>query len=152
MMTFIQPRLRKPAGLVLGGTVFAAAYVVRGGPYWWLWANLVEVIVVIRAITMYLRADKDTDEGALAASRADERQQLLSLRSWALAGKLTATAAFLGLTIAIAVRATWWWPFLAILAITGFGYLLGLSNYGVAEEDPADDANDGHQARSPVSR
>src|SRR6266536_1351496 len=89
------------------------AYVVRGGPYWWLWAILVEVVVVIRAITMYLRAEKDTDEGALAGSRADERQQLIAQRSWALAGKLTAIAAFVGLTIAIAVRATWWWPFLA---------------------------------------
>ncbi len=127
------------------------AYVVRGGPYWWLWAILVEVVVVIRAITMYLRAEKDTDEGALAGSRADERQQLIAQRSWALAGKLTAIAAFVGLTIAIAVRATWWWPFLAILGVTGFGCLLGLSNYRVAEEDPADDANAGHQAQSPLN-
>jgi hypothetical protein len=35
--------------------------------------------------------------------------------------------------------------------VTGFGYLLGLSNYGVGEEGPANDANDGHQVRSPVS-
>ena len=38
-----------------------------------------------------------------------------------------------------------------ILAVAGFGYLLGLSNYGIAEEEPADDANDGHPVRSPVS-
>jgi hypothetical protein len=54
-------------------------------------------------------------------------------------------------TIAVAVKATWWWPFLVILAVAGFGYLLGLSNYGVGEEDPAGDANDGQQARSPVN-
>ena len=89
--------------------------------------------------------------GALAGSRADERQKLLSLRSQALAAKLAAIAAFIGLTIAVAVKAAWWWPFLVILAVAGFGYLLGLSNYGVGEEDPADDANDGHQARSPVT-
>ena len=58
-------------------------------------------------------------------------------------------AAFVGLTIAIAVKATWGWPFLVILAVAGFGYLLGLSTYGVAEEDPADDANPGHQAPVP---
>ena len=60
-------------------------------------------------------------------------------------------AAFIGLTVGVAVKATWWWPFLVILAVAAFGYLLGLSNYGVAEEIPADDANDGHPARSPVS-
>jgi hypothetical protein len=47
--------------------------------------------------------------------------------------------------------AGWWWPFLVILAIMGFGYLLGLSNYGVAEENPADDANVGHQAHYPIN-
>ena len=61
------------------------------------------------------------------------------------------SAAFAGGTIAVAVRVASWWPFAAILAVTGFGYLLGLSNYGVAEEDPADDANDGHHAPSPIS-
>jgi hypothetical protein len=95
---------------------------------------------------------EDNDEGALAGSRADERQKLLSLRSQALAAKLAAIAAFIGLTIAVAIKATWWWPFLVTLAVTAFGYLLGLSNYGVAEEIPADDANNGHPVRSPVSR
>jgi len=38
------------------------------------------------------------------------------------------SAAFAGVTIAVAVRAASWWPFAAVLAITGFGYL-GLSNY-----------------------
>jgi hypothetical protein len=60
-------------------------------------------------------------------------------------------AAFVGVTIAVAAAATSWWPFAAILAVTGFSYLLGLSNYGVGEESLADDANDGHQVRSPVS-
>jgi hypothetical protein len=34
-----------------------------------------------------------------------------------------------------------------ILAVTGFAYLLGLSNYGVAEEGTADDTDTGHQVR-----
>jgi len=51
-------------------------------------------------------------------------------------------AAFAGVTIAVAARAGWWWPFAAIFAVTGFGYLLGLSNYGVGEEGAADDGND----------
>ena len=95
---------------------------------------------------------KDTDEGALAGSRADERQKLLSLRSRALACNLAVIAAFLGLTVAIAVKAAWGWPFLVILAVAGFGYLLGLSNYGVAEQDPADDEDAGRRSRPPVKR
>jgi fatty acid desaturase len=98
-----------------------------------------------------VRGGRDNDEDALAGSRPDERQQFLSLRSWAMAGKVAMFAAFAGVTIAVAARATWWWPFAAIFAVTGFGYLLGLSNYGVGEEDPADDANAGHQAHYPVN-
>ena len=132
MMTFIPPRLRKPAGIALAGVVFAAAWLVRGGPLWW-----VSILAVIarRSPRGLLVPDgrQDNDEGALAASRADERQNLVSLRSRALACNLAAVAAFIGLTVAIAVKAAWWWPFLVILAITGFGYLLGLSTYGSGE-------------------
>jgi hypothetical protein len=60
-------------------------------------------------------------------------------------------AAFAGVTIAVAARASWWWPFTVIFAAAGFAYLLGLSTYGVGEEGPAEDANDGHLLRSPVS-
>ena len=59
-------------------------------------------------------------------------------------------AAFAG-AAAVAARAAWWWPCAAIFAVTGFGYLLALSNYGVGEGDPAGDADDGHQAPSPIS-
>jgi hypothetical protein len=149
-MRFIRPRLRKPLRNALAGTVFAAAWALRGGNAWQL-SIVAEVTVLVSAITMYVRAGEDNDGGALAGSRADERQKLLSLRSQALAAKLAAIAAFIGLTIAVAVKATWWWPFLVILAVAGFGYLLGLSNYGVGEEVPGDDANDGHQVRFPVS-
>jgi hypothetical protein len=150
MMAFIRPRLRKPLGIALAGTVFAAAWALRGGHAWQL-SVAMEVTVLVSAITTYVRAGEDNDEGALAGSRADERQKLLSLRSRALAMNFAAVAAFIGLSIAVAVKATWGWPFLVILAVAGFGYLLGLSNYGVAEEDPADDADTGHQAHYPVS-
>jgi hypothetical protein len=149
-MRFIRPRLRKPVGIALGGTLYAAAWVVHGGNAWQL-SIVMEVTVLVSAVTMYVRAGEDNDEGALAGSRADERQKLLSLRSQALAAKLAAIAALIGLTIAVAVKAAWWWPFLVILAVAAFGYLLGLSNYGVGEEVLADGANDGHPVRSPVS-
>jgi hypothetical protein len=154
MMTFIRPRLRKPVGIALGGTLWAAAWVVHGGNGW-QWAIVAEIGAIAFAIGWYVRGGRDNDdEDALAGSHADERQQLLSLRSWALAGKVTMLAAFAGVVAAVATSAGWWWPFAAIFAVTGFGYLFGLSNYGVAQEDPAndDDADAGHQVRSPASR
>lgn len=151
MTTFIPPRLRKPAGIALAGAVFAAAWLVRGGPLWWV-SILVVILAAARAVSWYRLGGADTDEGALAASRADERQQLVSLRSRALACNLTAVAAFIGLTAAIAVKAVWWWPFLVILVISGFGYLLGLSSYGSGEPDAGEDADAGPQARSSIQR
>ena len=147
MMSFIPPRLRKPLRIVLAGTVFAIAWLVRGGPAWFL-AIVIEVSVLARAIAVYVHAGDDTDDAALAGSRPDERQQLLSLRARALALNLALAAAFVGLTVAVAIRAAWWWPFAVILAVAAFGYFLGLSTYGVAEEDPADDVSAGQQARS----
>jgi hypothetical protein len=151
MRTFIRPRLRKPLRAALFGTVFAAAWAVRGGPTWFL-SIVIEAGVAVRVITMYVRGGEDSDEGALAGSRADERQKLLSLRSRALAGNAALIAAFAGLTVAVAVSAAWWWPCAIILAVTGFAYLFGLSTYGAGEEDPADDANAAPDARSQVSR
>ena len=150
MMAFIRPRLRRPLGIALAGTVLAAAWALRGDHAWQL-SVAMEVTVLVGAITMYVRAGDDNDEGALAGSRPDERQKLLSRRSRALGWNFTMVTAFIGVTAGAGLKASWWWPFLVILAVAGFAYLLGLSNYGIAEEDPADDANDGPQVRSPVS-
>jgi hypothetical protein len=42
------------------------------------------------------------------------------------------------------VTAVAWGAAMVILAVGGFSYLLGLSNYGVGEESPGDEADDGH--------
>jgi hypothetical protein len=150
-LRFIEPRLRKPAGIVLFGTAYAVAWLVHGGNGW-QWAIVVEIGTAAVAIAAYVRSGRDKDEDALYGSPRDERQQLIVQRSWALSGKVTMIAAFLGAVIAVAARAGWWWPFAIILAVGGFSYLLGLSNYGVGEELPADEADDGHPARFPVTR
>jgi hypothetical protein len=152
MMSFIRPRWRKPAWIVLAGMVFAVALVIRGGQQWWLWVSLVAIVVAGRAFFLYAWAGEDNDAGALAGSRADERQKLLSLRSRAVAFNVTALAAFAGLTVAIAIRASWWWPFAVIFGVTGFGYLAGLLTFSFAEEGLADEANGQRQAPSPISR
>jgi hypothetical protein len=144
MMSFIRPRWRKPAWVVLAGAVFAAALVIRGGRDWWLWVSLVAIVAAARAFLFYAMAAEDDDLGALTGSRADERQQLLSLRSRALAFNVIAAVAFAGLTVAVAIRASWWWPFAVILGVTGFGYLAGWATYAAAEERPARGARPRH--------
>ena len=146
MMTFIPPRLRVPLLYTVATVLFAAAWLVRGGKTWWF-AILVIVTGIVRIAVLYRGGGTDTDAGALVGGRADERLKLVSTRSWALAGRTAMIAAFLGLTIAIAVRALEWWQFAIMLVITGFGYLFGLSNNGFAEEDPEDPADWGHGER-----
>ena len=146
MMTFIPPRLRKPAVYALAGGLFAAAWLVHGGRLWWV-SIIALTGTAASAARLYRLGGTDTDEGARAGSRADERQQLVSLRSRALACNLAAITSFLGLTAAIAVGASWGWPFLVTFLITGYGYLLGLGSYGVAEEGTPDPEDSERQAR-----
>jgi hypothetical protein len=104
------------------------------------------------AVAWYVWAGQDNDEGALLGSRADERQKLVGQKARALAGVVAMAAAYAGLAISLAVKPADAWPFAVMLAVTGFGYLFGLSTYGSGEPDPADDADAGYQAQFPVSR
>jgi hypothetical protein len=90
-------------GIVLFGTVYAAAWLVHGGNRW-EWAITAEIGVIAFAIAAYLRGGRDSDEDALYGSRTDERQQLIAQRSWALAGKVTMVAAFAGVVAAVGAR------------------------------------------------
>jgi hypothetical protein len=148
MKSFVRPRWRKPAWTVLAGVVFAAALVVRGGRDWWLWVSLVAIAVAARAFATYVWAAEDDDVGALAGSRADERQKLLSLRSRALAFNVSALAAFTGMTVGVAIRAGWWWPFAVTLGVTGLSYLAGVAAYSTREGQPGGTA--GQRAPFPL--
>lgn len=146
MLKVIPARLRRPLLYTLFGVVFAAAWLIHGGQTWFF-SIVVLVATAARVLAVYLRSRKDTDEGALAGSRADERLQLLNARSRALAGIVTWVATFIALSAAVAAGKTWW-PFAAILAVAGVGYLFGLSSYGVGEQDAAEE--DADDASSPV--
>jgi MFS family permease len=154
MMANIAPRLRKPLGNLLAGTIFAAAWAVRGGPFWYL-AVVLEVAAVARAVAAYVLGGEDSAAGAVIGSRLDERQRQVSMRSWALSGRGAMLAAFLGLTIAVAVKSAFWLPFTVVFAVTAVGYLFGLWNYGSARDrpgsDPADEAGVAAATGSPVT-
>ena len=149
MMRFIRPRLRKP---LLGGIALlgiAGAWAI-GSPTWGL-AIVIAVVAVGQTVAWYTWAGEDTDESALLGSRADERQRQVGLRARALAGAVAMAAAYIGLVITLAARRADAWPFAALLAVTGFAYLLGLSSYGSGEPDPEGEVTAGHQTRSPAS-
>lgn len=146
MTTLISPRLRRPLVVALAGALVAAAWIVRGGATWWF-SIAFAIPILVQAAVMYVRAGQDSDEGALAGSRADERQQLIGLRSRALAGRAMAVAALAGLAAAIASHGTWWWPFLLIVAVGWLGYLFGLSAYGAGAEGPDREPDTGYPSR-----
>jgi hypothetical protein len=149
MMRFIRPRLRKPLlrGIALLG--IAAAWAI-GSPAWGL-AIVIAVVAVGQTVAWYTWAGEDTDESALLGSRADERQKQVGLQARALAGAVAMAAAYIGLVITLAVRRADAWPFAALLAVTGFAYLLGLSSYGSGEPGPEGEVTARHQTRSPAS-
>jgi hypothetical protein len=151
MMSFIRPRWRKPAGAVLAGAVFAAAWIIRGGPHSWEFATLFAVLALGRAFAFWVWGGEESDAGAVFGSRGDERQKQVGQQSWALTGRLAMLAAFIGLTVAVAVKATWWWPFLVMFCVTGAAFLLGLAGSGFPKEGAASNHGGGHQLRSPVN-
>ena len=152
MKTFIPARLRVPLAYALAGAILAAAWLVRGGATWWL-AIIVVVSVAPRVFVVYRRGGRDSDEGALAASHVDERQQEIRVRAQALTGIVTMIAAFVGLAIEIAFKGPAWWAFVVIFAVGALGYVFGLQQYGTAGEGTADDEDAGHDDEPfPVGR
>jgi hypothetical protein len=150
LIKVIRPRLRKPLLRGIAGLGLAGAWAIgAGGHGRWL-AIVIAIVVLGNAVAWYVWAGNDSDDGALLGSRADERQKLVGQKARALAGVVAMAAAYTGLVFALAAKRADAWPFAVLLAVTGLAYLLGLSSYG--EPDPADDADAGHEERSPVSQ
>jgi hypothetical protein len=145
-MNFIRPRLRKPLVRAIAGTGVAAAWAI-GSPHWWL-AIAIEVTILVYAVSFYVWAGQDTDEGALIGSRADERQKLVGQQAMAFAARFALIGAYVGLVVALAVKPVAAWQFAAVLVIGGVGYLFGLSEYGTNPSDSADDADSGLSSRA----
>jgi hypothetical protein len=144
MKSSIRPRLRKPLVRAIAGTAVAGAWAI-GSPHWWL-AIFIEISTLGYAVGWYVWAGQDTDEGALIGSRADERQKLVGQQAMALAGKFALVGAYIGFVVTLAIKPVTAWPFAAMLAVGGFGYLFGLSQYG--QSDEAGDTDDGLPASS----
>lgn len=133
MNRFIRPRWRLSLAVAAGTVVLGVASAVSPATGSSRGAVIVLVIgfgvmAVVNAIVNYVRAGKDTDEGAIRGSRADERQKQVSGRAWALAGMTGLAGAAAGFAITAAI-ADWGaaWPFGIMVILTAGGLLAGVA-------------------------
>jgi hypothetical protein len=131
MNRFIRPRWRLPLAVAAGTAVVGVASAV--GPDSSRGSAIVLVIgfgvtAAVNARVNYVRAGKDTDEGAIRGSRADERQKQVSGRAWALAGMTGLAGAAAGFAITAAIAG---WgaalPFGIMVILTAAGLLAGVA-------------------------
>ena len=144
MTSIRNPRLRVPLLLLANGGAVAAINAVggQGGT-----AVQAAVLTIPVAAGWYAWSGRDSDYGALAGRRADERQALIRTRARALSGTATYAAAAIGLLAATALRATdhpssRYWSFSLVVVIGAVSYWAGLRRYGACGEDdpgPGDD-------------
>ena len=126
-MSFLRPRLRIPAQMVVLGAVLA---VIFGAAQGWWGAVIILGSFLALAAGYYVWGGKDTDVGAIIGSRADERQASLQMRVTALQGKVMTGAAAVTYLVAVLGRATFWpkvtvWPFAIPLALATLSGLVG---------------------------
>jgi hypothetical protein len=126
MNSFIRPRWRLSLAVAAGTAVVGVASAVspdsssRGFSIGIVIAF--GVTAVVGASVNYVRAGKDTDEGAIRGSRADERQKQVSGRAWALVGLTGLAGAAAGFAITAAIAgwgAARLFGIMAILAAAG---------------------------------
>jgi len=126
-MSFLRPRLRIPAQMVVLGAVLAVIFGTVQG----LWgAVTILVSFLVLAAGYYVWGGKDTDVGAIIGSRADERQASLHIKVTALQGKVMTGAAAVTYLVVVLGKATFWpkvtvWPFVIPLALASLSGLVG---------------------------
>jgi hypothetical protein len=149
-MSFLRPRLRIPAQMVVLGAVLG---VIFGAAQGWWGAVTILVSFLALAAGYYVWGGKDTDVGAIIGSRADERQASLQMRVTALQGKVMTGAAAVTYLVVVLGKATFWprvavWPFAIPLALAS---LSGLAGWVIYRERGGGDAG-GADAGQPGPR
>jgi hypothetical protein len=139
-MSFLRPRLRIPAQMVVLGAVLAIIFGLTQG-----WGAAVTLMVSFLALAAgyYVWGAKDTDAGAIIGSRADERQASLQMKVTALQGKVMTAAAAITYLVVVLGKSTFWpkvtvWPFAIPVILAGLSGLAGWAIY--RERGDGDDA------------
>jgi len=127
-MRGISPQLRAPTVMMIlcaGVTAYAFA---AGG---WKQALGLAAIAVVAPVAYYLLGRADSDLGAMAGHRPDERQRLLRLQARAFAAQAMVTAAAIGAVITIFLRHPAW-PFYLVVGVGTLAFFARLA-YGTRE-------------------
>jgi hypothetical protein len=120
-----RPRILVPAVMAIGGTAIAVGLWIGNG---WRAALGVELLTVVAACGYLVLGGRDTDFGAMIASKPDERQASIGMRAAALSGVTLCIAALGGVVIATAMGRLVW-PFLLFSVVGSTAYLMGLVIY-----------------------
>ncbi|HTZ93895.1 MAG TPA: hypothetical protein VMB74_15995 [Streptosporangiaceae bacterium] len=118
--TWRGPLLMTIAGLVAVGAV--------GPVYGWAQAIPIGAIALAAAIYGYLVARQDTDRGAMARGKLDERQQLLRWQAWSFSAHMTFAASAVGAIVAAVLRYPVW-PFSVFIVYQVVAFYAGLARY-----------------------
>lgn len=121
-------RWRGLALMIAVGTVCTAAL---GPVYGWGAAIPIAVIAVIAigaGVFNYLLAGRDSDRGALARGRLDERQLLLRWQAWSFSARVMFAASAIGALVAAVLRYPVW-PFSLFIAFQVISFYAGLVYY-----------------------
>jgi hypothetical protein len=116
---------RGPLLMTIVGVVAVAAV---GPVYGWAQAAPIGAIALTAAIYSYLMARRDTDRGALARGKLDERQQLLRWQAWSFSARMTFAASAVG-AIAAAILKYPVWPFSLFIVFQVAAFYAGLVRY-----------------------
>jgi hypothetical protein len=96
---------RGPLLMIMVGAVAVAAV---GPVYGWAQSLPIGAIALTAAMYSYFMARRDTDRGALARGRLDERQQLLRWQAWSFSAHMTFAASAVGALLAAILRYPVW--------------------------------------------
>lgn len=118
-------RWRGPLLMVIVGT---AAVGVVAPVYGWAEAVPIAVIALTAAVYGCVIAGRDTDRGALARGRLDERQQLLRWQAWSFSAHMTFAATAAAAVVAAALRYPVW-PFSLFIVFQFLAFYAGLARY-----------------------
>jgi hypothetical protein len=130
-------RLARPAFAMLSGSAIATAFGIRLG---WKFAVITEAVTLMAAFVLYLLGGEDTDTGAILGNRADERQELVTLRASRLCSLVAVCSLVVAFVIAVALKKTYW-PFEVLYLVTVISYCVGLGVYGAKERSGAAEAD-----------
>lgn len=119
---------RGPLVMIVAGIVCVVAV---GPTYGWAQAAPIGAIALTAAIYSYFMARQDTDRGALARGKLDERQQLLRWQAWSFSAHMTFAASAVGAVVAAIVKYPVW-PFSLFIVFQFLAFYAGLAKYKAA--------------------